>query len=495
MMMLPRFSVFAIRCDGHLVHAGRQRDRRGRGSVGVDARGRRDRGTRLGLQHVAQDRAAEVSGGAVVLLRHLGRERHGAGRLRAAQDLHRGVLRQDREGRLGAEVAVVPVVSHGDGLGAEAVGERVDENPTESFRRAQSRTAQPGPEVSARFHRKVGHALLIKGAYPEAPAAFAEGLAVLDGAGHPEAARIGLEIGQLHWRGGDFLAAQAAFSTSVDIAQRLGVEEVLAECLRELGNIPLHAGDAREAVQFFEQSRAIDERLEDLPGIANVRTNLGTAYVRMGRWDEALAELQSALALQERMGNLRIVGMLHNNVGEAHRLRGHFRDEAIAAFERALAIWDKIGHAPGVALALTGLGGARVEAGEVEEGRANLLDAEARFNSLGRTMYFPDLYRFLASSELARGDFDAATWAAERSLEFARQAKGRLQEAMTQRVLAEIALAHGDTSAPRSKSTDTDRVRRGRRTRADRGDPRATQCTMMFPPPGEPRVFTMRYFG
>ncbi len=322
------------------------------------------------------------------------------------------------------------------------------EEAIESFRTGQRRAAQPGPEVTARFHRKVGHALRVKGAYPEASAAFAEGLAALGGDGHPEAARIGLEIGQLHWRGGDYAAAQHALSRAVEIAQRLGAEEVLAEGLRELGNVPLHAGDPRDAVQFFERSRAIYERLEDLVGIASVRHNLGVAYARMGKWDESIAAFQSALILHERMGNLWVVGMIHNNVGEVHRLRGNLR-EAIAAFERTLATWGEIGHAPGVALALTGLGGARVEAGEVGEGLANLLDAEVRFNALGRTMYFPDLYRFLASAELARGDPDAATKAAQRSLEFARAANARHQEAMTQRVLAEIALAGGDEPAAR----------------------------------------------
>ncbi len=318
----------------------------------------------------------------------------------------------------------------------------------ESFRTAQRRTARPAPEVTARFHRKVGHALRVKGEYREASAACAEGLAALGGEGHPEAARIGLEVGQLHWRGGDYAAAQAAFSTSVDIAQRLGAEEVLAEGLRELGNIPLHAGDPRDAVQFFQRSRAIYERLEDLAAVAIIRLNLGVAYARMGKWDESLAEFHSSLILHERMGNLWLVGMIQNNVGEVHRLRGDLR-EAIPAFERALAIWGEIGHAPGVALALTGLGGARVEAGEVEEGRANLLDAEGRFNALGRTMYFSDLNRFLASAELARGDLDAATKAAQRSLEFARAGSARHQEAMTQRVLAEIALARDDEPAAR----------------------------------------------
>jgi ATP/maltotriose-dependent transcriptional regulator MalT len=68
---------------------------------------------------------------------------------------------------------------------------------------------------------------------------------------------------------------------------------------------------------------------------------------------------------------------------------------------------------------------------------------------LGNTKFLPDLYRFLASAELAAGNLEAATGAAEQSVDYARAANVRYQEAATQRVLAEIAIARGKVNEAR----------------------------------------------
>jgi class 3 adenylate cyclase len=149
-----------------------------------------------------------------------------------------------------------------------------------------------------------------------------------------------------------------------------------------------------------------------------------------------------------RMGNRRDAAGVHNNIAEVHRGRGEL-GEAIARFERAMAIWDEIGDPIAIALALTGSGAARVEAGDIERGRADLLDAEAQFAALGNTKFLPDLYRFLALAELAAGDLGAAERAAEQSVDYARAANVRYQEAATQRVLAEIAIARGKVNEAR----------------------------------------------
>jgi tetratricopeptide (TPR) repeat protein len=169
----------------------------------------------------------------------------------------------------------------------------------------------------------------------------------------------------------------------------------------------------------------------------------------MGQFDECLAELNAAKPLFERIGDLRSIGVVHNNIGELHRSRGEF-SRAIAAYQQAVAISAQVGYASGVANALTGLGMARVEAGQLEQGRADLIEAESRFAALGRSMHLPDIHRSLASAELAAGNLEAAAQAAERSLEFARAANAPRKEAMTRRVLAQVELRRGDVAKARN---------------------------------------------
>jgi tetratricopeptide (TPR) repeat protein len=326
-----------------------------------------------------------------------------------------------------------------------------------SFRSARQRSADPSPVFGARLQRKIGTALRIQGNFTEATAAFDSAMATLSDQHDVEAARIGLEIGQLHWRTGQYAAAREALAQAVHLASSLGEDAVVAKGLQQLGNVPLHAGDPREAVELLNRSRAIFERLEDLPGIAAVRLNLGVAYGRMGRWDECLAELTASMQVHGRIGDLWHIALIHNNIGELHRSRGNHL-EAIAAYRQAVSISNEIGDAPGTANALTGLGMARVEAGQIEQGRADLLDAEARFAVLGRSMHLPDIHRSLAAAELASGNLAAAAQAAERSLQFARAANAPHKEAITQRVLAQIALACGEASEARRRREASRRI-------------------------------------
>jgi tetratricopeptide (TPR) repeat protein len=291
--------------------------------------------------------------------------------------------------------------------------------------------------------------LVLKGAYAEAATAFQRGLATLGQTDDIEAARIEVQIGHLHYRRGEYAAARKALMAAVEIGTRLGVDDVSAEGLKLLGLVSLQTRDLGVAADFMQRSRALYERLEDVAGLADIHSNLGMIYRRTAHWDAALAEYQASLALRERMGHLGGIGTCYNNIAEVHRTRGELR-LAIEGYQRAIETWAGIGNASGVAVALIGLGAARVEMGEVTQGRADLLDAKERFSELGSTFYLPDLYRYLASAELAVGDLEAAEQAAGKSLEYARAGEARHQEAATLRVLAEISLARGEAEAARA---------------------------------------------
>jgi tetratricopeptide (TPR) repeat protein len=224
------------------------------------------------------------------------------------------------------------------------------------------------------------------------------------------------------------------------------VDDLVAEGLKNLGNVAVERGELQTAAEFYHSSGQLYERLEDIVGLADLHSNLGIIHRRSGRWDEALAEYEAALVLRERIGHLLGIGTCHNNIAEVHRTRGE-PAQAIPAYQRAIETWGSIGHALFVGLALVGLGAARTESGEWAQGRADLLDAEARFAAIGSTIYLPDLYRYLASAELAAGDLEAAEQATARSLDYARAGTARHQEAATLRVMAEIKLARNEPEA------------------------------------------------
>jgi adenylate cyclase len=343
----------------------------------------------------------------------------------------------------------------GDETGAIGILERIGDVQTiigryddaiTSFNTARETSPNVNRATVARLLRKTGTALRIRGARQDALEVLHSALREIESTGDAEEARINLELGQLLWRGGEFAAAKHVISKAVEQAVEIGDAAAEAEGLKQLGNIPLYTGDARETIAYLQRSKVLLVRLEDVPALADVCLNLGAAHGRLGEWDKALAELQTSLGLFERIGDVSRVSRIHNNIGELHRIRGEHA-EAIAGFEKAASIADEFGMGSDGGLALTGLGAARIECGQVDQGREDLLEAERRLLAAGASMYLPDVQRFLATAELAIGDLAAAGDRAERSLELARSADSLPQIALAQRVLGEIELARGNLIA------------------------------------------------
>jgi class 3 adenylate cyclase/tetratricopeptide (TPR) repeat protein len=317
-----------------------------------------------------------------------------------------------------------------------------------AFRAGHERSGATSPSAQARTHRKVGTALRMKGDYDAAFGELTRGLAGLGATDDVEGARILVQLGQLHYRRGEHVAAREPLARAVALAERLGDDSIVAESLRTAGLVAAALGELRVAIDCYERSMAIYERAGDAAAIADVRNNLAMIYRRTQRFDEALDQYRVGLAVRERTGDVWAQAVGYNNIGEVHRTRGE-PGPAIAVYERAIAIFESIGARAEAAAALMNLGAARVESADFASGRDQLLEAEARFVALGSTTYLIGLNRYLAAAELAAGDLLAARERAERSLELARAAKARHQEAMAERVLGEIAIAAGDRERAR----------------------------------------------
>lgn len=292
-----------------------------------------------------------------------------------------------------------------------------------------------------------------KGAYEQALVVLDEALR-LASSDATETAQVRLQLGHAHFWRGEYAAAREHLAQAVGDAEHAGADDVVAEGLKLLGNVANNEGDIRGAALLYERSRAAFERLQDVVGIADVRSNLGMIYRRLARWDDSLAEYQASLELRERVGHQRGIATSHNNIGEVYRTRGTPL-LATPHYRRSIEILDSIGATADAGLVWMNLGSARIEAGDVEAGRNALGEAGRRLDAVGRTKFLPELNRALALAELKDGRLDAATEAAQRALRLAGDIHARHEEAMAQRVLAEIAIALGDGERARQLLDDS----------------------------------------
>ena len=308
--------------------------------------------------------------------------------------------------------------------------------------------ADDDPVTRARLLRRSAYVLERKGTYDEALTLLTEARDVLGDRDSEEAARITLQVGQVRFWRGEYDLARASLQEAVREAERLDADDVTATGLKLLGNVANNVGDIRAAEDLYGRSKLAYERLEDQVGVADVRSNLGMIYRRLGRWDDSIGEYAASLGLRERTGHVRGIAASHNNLGEVYRSRGD-PAQAIPHYLQAIKLLEAAGGLADAAVVLMSLGAARTESGDVAGGLADLREAETRVQAVGRTKFLPDLYRLLASAELAGGRNAEARDLATRSAELAREAGARHLEAMAQRVLAEAHLAAGDAASAR----------------------------------------------
>jgi adenylate cyclase len=326
----------------------------------------------------------------------------------------------------------------------------------EDFRVAHDRNSVH-PLRAARLHRKKGTALALKGVYPQALEELASGLQPPESRPEPEQARIRVRMGEIHGRTGNYLLAKELLEQAIDIASAVGADEVVAEGLRFLGSACTFTGELQRSAEAHENCIAICERLGDLAGSAGAHNNTGLLYRRLGRWDDALTEFSTARDLYERVGNPWGIALALNNFGEIHLVRGDYErargngaqarrdlEQAVEYRERARQLWMSIGAESDAQMAVVGMGLARARLGEADRARTELLAAQAHFEAVGKSRYRGTIYRNLVAAELAAGDLNAAQAAAERAMEYATASEAPTYQAMTQRLLAEIALARGD---------------------------------------------------
>jgi class 3 adenylate cyclase/tetratricopeptide (TPR) repeat protein len=312
----------------------------------------------------------------------------------------------------------------------------------ESLRSAEKRIPEARPETVARLRRKAALAWTARGAYAEALAALDEATAVLGATETVEGAWVAATAGEVNVRRGDYPAARETLQRAVRLAERLGADDVLASALKHLGNAANNVGDLRGAIELYTRSLAAYERLGDQVGLGDLHSNVGNILRRMGRLDETLREYETSLAIRRRIGHVWGVGVTLNNVGEMHRYRGE-PASALPSYAEAIAIFQAISAANEANIVLMNQGAAKVEAGDIAGGRADLMAARDRFEAK-KSGSLPSVYRDLASAELAAGDLDAATAAADHALDLARAAKARHSIAMIERIRAQIAFRRSD---------------------------------------------------
>ena len=178
-------------------------------------------------------------------------------------------------------------------------------------------------------------------------------------------------LGLIYRMRGDLDKAERMITKSLEIEEKLGQLKGMATCYANLGVIYHTRGDLDQAEQMHTKSLEIGEKLAWLEGMASSYGNLGLIYEMRGDLNKAEQMLTKALEIDEKLGRLEGVAGSYNNLGLIYQRRGDL-DKAEQMFRKSLKIGEKLSW-------LEGMEGSYGNLGVIYEMRGDLNKAEQMF--------------------------------------------------------------------------------------------------------------------
>ncbi len=158
--------------------------------------------------------------------------------------------------------------------------------------------------------------------------------------------------------------------------------EAQAALFGNLGNVMKTRGDLDGAEAMHRKSLEIDEKLGRLEGMANDYGNLGVVMQTRGDLDGAEAMFRKALEIYEKLGRLVGMAQTYGNLGTVVQIRGDL-DGAEAMLRKALEIDEKLGRLEGMAIQCGNLGNVMKIRGDLDAARELWTKSRDLFAKLG----------------------------------------------------------------------------------------------------------------
>ncbi|MEX1368890.1 MAG: serine/threonine-protein kinase [Nannocystaceae bacterium] len=195
---------------------------------------------------------------------------------------------------------------------------------------------------------------------------------------HPDVALVLNNLANARGELGQLMRAQALREEVLELWSRnLGEDHpYVAGALNNLGGSASALGEHEQAVAYFERALALRERTlaPEHPEVATTRLNLGGELGELGRSDEALVELRRARqSLQDALGDHPWTAIAIAAMAEV-LLRAQREQEAVAACEESVAMWERLGEPehPQAAQTRHVIGDALATLGRLDDARAQL---------------------------------------------------------------------------------------------------------------------------
>lgn len=184
-------------------------------------------------------------------------------------------------------------------------------------------------------------------------------------AGHPEAAFAHID------------EALALVEPATDAAEVAGLLYRRGVAYTDLGQLGAATEAFESARTVIEQNEVIDARLR-----SRVLVALGTMYRRLNRTAKAMATYEAALSLATRSSEVRLAARSYMGVAAALYDSAEY-EGAIANYERALTLWERLADTDFELNALQSLAGVHFDNQDFAQARELAIRCQVRAESVG----------------------------------------------------------------------------------------------------------------
>jgi predicted ATPase len=241
------------------------------------------------------------------------------------------------------------------------------------------------------------------------------------------AANALIGLADVAYREADYARATPLYHEAMGTLWEFQAWGALAEVLTTLGHIALVSGDAGGAQALYGESVPLYRAQENRWGMAQALIGLGDAWRARGQDAQAEACYAESLDLFQALGQFRGTGWALHNLG-ALAVHGAAYEQAAGYFWRGLGMRGAVGHPPGVAACLAGLGACVAATGQPDRAAMILGAAAAYLVATGTQLEPVDQAEFARYEALGQRTLTPAAWAAA----FAAGRTLSLEEALTQ---------------------------------------------------------------
>lgn len=181
-------------------------------------------------------------------------------------------------------------------------------------------------------------------------------------------AKANLILGQILRRKGYKGDATKAFIKTIQYAEKVKADELVASGYRGLGVVYVLEKDYEKALNYFYRAININKKINNKLNLSANYTNIGIVFLRQKKYDQSLAAHQNALKLALVLKNESRISFVYNDIGATSLYKGDL-DKAIFYLQKSIAIRELLHEKNEIAYTYNYLG-------EAYNKKGNFIEAE-----------------------------------------------------------------------------------------------------------------------